>query len=143
MARRLSRDRADIDKGNIVAMLIDKPIGAHNRSRTRTQGQTFTGMLSELVELRAKVTDQAQEIAELRSRLDIETRYLSDTTPHSFKSWLKKQPGSPLVRKMFADPSFPPRGSRGYYEAHLRRLDSTDEEREDFVRLWKLMLLQS
>ncbi len=118
---------------------------AHRQANFRQQHQADqdAALLAELEALRAKVADQAQEIADLRSRLDVERRYLSDTTPRYFKSWLKKQSASPLVSKMFADPSFPPRGSRGYYEAHMRSLHCTDEEREDFVRLWKLMLLQS
>jgi hypothetical protein len=103
----------------------------------------------ELAALRAKVADQAQEIEELvsqittlRERLDVERRYLSDITPRHFKGWLKKQPTSPLVTQMFADSLFPPRGPRSLYEAHIRA-HYGPVEREDFVRLWKLMLLQS
>jgi hypothetical protein len=116
---------------------------AHKQAYWRQQQKQDQdeALLAELEQLRTQVRDQAQEIADLRSRLDIEKRYLSDTKPYYFKSWLKKQPRSSLVIKMFADPSFPPRGSRGYYEAHLRRLYCTAEEHEDFVRLWKLLLL--
>ena len=106
-------------------------------------------LLAELEQLRAQVRDQAQEIEELtsqittlRERLDVERRYLSDITPRHFKGWLKKQPTSPLVTQMFADPLFPPRGPRSLYEAHIRA-HYGPVERDDFVWLWKLMLLQS
>jgi hypothetical protein len=86
--------------------------------------------------------EQAGLIADLRNRLDIERRYLSDIKPYTFKSWLKKQAPGPLVTQMFADPLFPPRGPRSLYEAHVRA-HYGPVERDDFVRLWKLMLLQS
>ncbi len=87
------------------------------------------------------IEEQSQEITRLRSLLDIEKRAL-DITPRYFKSWLKKQPSSPFVSKMFADPNFPARGPRSLYEARVRYLHCSDEEHEDFVRLWKLLLLE-
>ena len=124
---------------------------AHRQAYWRAQQKQDQGaaLLAELEQLRAQVADQAQEIEELVSQittlrecLDVERRYLSDITPRHFKGWLKKQPTSPLVTHMFADSLFPPRGPRSLYEAHIRA-HYGPVERDDFVRLWKLMLLQS
>jgi uncharacterized coiled-coil protein SlyX len=123
--------------------------GAHRQAYFRQQHQADQNVafLAELEQLRTQVQEQAQEIDELssqmtdlRERLDIERRYLSDITPRYFKGWLKKQPTSPLVTQMLADPLFPPRGPRSLYEAHVRA-HYGPVERDDFVRLWKLMLL--
>ncbi len=90
---------------------------AHKQAYWRQQHQQDQGeaLLAEVEQLRTKVSDQAQEIeaqaeeiARLRTLLDIERRYLSDTKPRTFRSWLRKQP----------------------------------DEHQDFVRLWKLMLLE-
>lgn len=104
----------------------------------------------ELQEATAAIADQAdtiekqaQEITDLRSQLDIERRYLEDSTPRYFRAWLRKQPTSPWRVTFLNDQTISPRASRAYYEAHVRRLHCTEEEMQDFVRLWKLMLLQS
>lgn len=97
------------------------------------------------------VDDQAQRVDELtaentllKSRLDIERRYLADTGPHFFKTWLKKQRvQTTMGNKLIKDATVRTVGSRGYYEAHVRRLCTDEEEQADFTRLWKLMLLQS
>src|SRR6266487_2670631 len=120
---------------------------AHKQAYWRQQHQQdqSEALLAEVEQLRAKVRDQAQaeEVARLRSLLDIEKRYLSDTRPRTFRSWLRKQPASPLKEKLLADELIPARGTRSHYEAHVRRLHCSEEEHQDFVRLWKLMLLQS
>jgi hypothetical protein len=85
----------------------------------------------------------AQEIAQLKKRLDFERRYVEDTTPQRFKAWLRKQPSSPWRVTFLSDQTIKPLASRSYYEAQMKRLHCSDEEHEDFVRLWKLMLLQS
>jgi hypothetical protein len=122
----------------------------------QAQGRTFTEMLSELMELRAKVHDQEKTIIELEiekaeltsqlsklhRRLDVERRFLEDITPRYFRAWLKKQPSSPWRDRFLSDQLVPARGSRSLYQAHIRRLHCTEEEQEDFTRLWKLMLLQ-
>lgn len=120
----------------------------HQHQQDQAQGQTFTEMLSELTDLRAKVYNQAQtieeleqEVTRLKSRLDVERRYLEDTAPRTFLAWLKKQPSSPVAQKLLADQLVPARGSRALYEAHVKRLHCTEDERQDFTRLWKLMLL--
>ena len=114
----------------------------------QAQGRTFTEMLSELTELRAKARDQAQTIEEqagqisrLLERLDIEKRYLADTKQHGFKTFLKSQPETPLTAKLLADQFFMPRDTRAHYEYRLHRLHCTEEELQEFTRLWKLMLL--
>jgi hypothetical protein len=107
--------------------------------------------MTEGEELRTKVSDQAQqieeqeaEIARLHQALDIEKRYLEDTTPRTFKAWLRKtQPSSPWRDRFISDQLVPSRGSRSLYEAHVRRLQLSEDERADFIRLWKLLLLQS
>jgi hypothetical protein len=118
---------------------------AHRQAYWRQQHQADQNiaLLTELEQLRTQVTDQAQEIAELKHQLDIERRYLEDTTPRSFKAWLRKQPSSPWRIAFLSDQLVPTRGSRAMYEAHVRRLHYTEEEQQDFVRLWKLMVLQS
>lgn len=103
---------------------------------------------SDLDELRAQVRDQAQtieeqaqEITQLRTRLDVERRYL-ENTPYTFKSWLKQHaPSSSLTAKLHdRDALVPPKTSRAGYEAYVRRL-CTEEEHQEFVLLWKTMLL--
>ena len=122
---------------------------AHKQAYWRQQHQQDQGeaLFAEVEQLRTKVSDQAQEIeaqareiAQWRARLDIEKRYLEDTKPRTFRSWLRKQPASPLREKLLEDSLTPARGTRAHYEAHVRRL-CTEEEHQDFVRLWKLMLL--
>jgi hypothetical protein len=117
----------------------------HRKAYWRQQHQQdqTAALLVDLEQLRALVRAQAQEIADLRRRLDIERRYLEDTTPHYFRAWLRKQPSSPWRDAFLSDQVISSRGSRSYYEAQVKRLHCTDEEREDFVRLWKLMLLQA
>jgi hypothetical protein len=136
--------------GHRQRMFVDD---AHKMKYWRQQRQAaqHTALLTELEELRVKVTDQAQqieeqeaEIARLHQALDIEKRYLEDTTPRPFKAWLRKtQPSSPWRNTFLSDQLVPARGSRAMYEAHVRRLHCSDEEHQDFVRLWKLLLLQS
>jgi len=124
---------------------------AHKQAYWRQQHQQdqSEALLAEVEQLRTKVSDQAQEIeaqaeeiARLRTLLDIERRYLSDTTARTFKAWLRKQPSRPWRDRFLSDQLVPSRGSRAHYEAHMRRLHCSDEEITDFVRLWKLMLLE-
>jgi hypothetical protein len=117
---------------------------AHKQAHYRQQHQhdQTAALLVDLEHLRALVRAQAQEIAQLRSRLDVERRYLEDTTPHYFRAWLCKQPSSPWRDRFLSDQVISPRSSRAYYEAQVRRLQLSEEEHEDFVRLWKLMLLE-
>ncbi len=123
---------------------------AHKQAYWRQQHQQdqSEALLAEVEQLRAKISDhaqeiqaQAEEIARLRNLLDIEKRYLSDTKPRTFRSWLRKQPASPLREKLLEDSLTPARGTRAHYEAHVRRLHCSEEEHQDFIRLWKLMLL--
>lgn len=124
---------------------------AHRQAYWRQQQKQDqdAALLAELESLRAKVQEQAQEIeqlssqiTDLRNRLDIERRYLEDTTPQRFRAWLRKQPSSPWRVAFLNDQTMKPLASRSYYEAKMRSLHCTDEELADFVRLWKLMLLQ-
>jgi hypothetical protein len=133
--------------------------GAHRQAYWRQQQQRDQdeALQAEVVELRAKVTEQAQEIADtrelvgtleqentrLKSQLDFERRFLEDTKAYGFKAWLKKQPSSPWRVRFLSDKIIPPHTSRSLYQAHVKRQGATDEEMEDFIRLWKLMLLQS
>jgi hypothetical protein len=116
---------------------------AHKMKYYRQQHQQdqSEALLAELEQLREQVSDQAQEIARLEHLLDVEKRYYQDTQAHTFKAWLRKQPPSPVAEKLTADTLVPVRGSRALYEAHVRRLHCTEEEHQDFIRLWKLMLL--
>jgi predicted nucleic acid-binding Zn-ribbon protein len=124
---------------------------AHKQAYWRMQHKADQAavLLAEVEQLRAIVREQVQtideqaaELARLHNQLDVERRYLSDTKPHGFKTWLKKQPASSLREKLLTDDLVLPRGSRAYYEAHLRRLGCSTDELADFTRLWKLMLLQ-
>jgi FtsZ-binding cell division protein ZapB len=98
--------------------------------------RNFTGYEGDTSELE-------QENTRLKKQLDFERRFLEDTKAYGFKAWLKKQPSSLWRVRFLNDRTIPPRGSRSLYQAHMKRLNSTDEETEDFIRLWKLMLLQS
>jgi hypothetical protein len=118
---------------------------AHRQAYWRQQQKQDqnAALRASLEALRTIVKEQAQEIKELRERLDVERRYLSDTTPYHFRAWLRKQPSSPWRDTFLSDQVISPRGSRAYYEAQARRLLLSEEETQDFVRLWKLMLLQA
>jgi hypothetical protein len=103
---------------------------------------------AELKALRAKVRDQAQtiedqgkEIARLADRLNIERRYLQDKEKHGFKAFLKRQPTTPLIERMLNDQFIMPRDTRPHYEYRLARLHPSEDERQEFTELWKLMLL--
>ena len=85
-----------------------------------------------------------QENRQLRQRLDLEQRYHQDHQVRGFKIWLKKQIGhTAFTRRLLSDELVPPRGSRGTYEAYLRRQRYSLEEMREFEHLWKAMLLQS
>jgi hypothetical protein len=96
----------------------------------------------QLHEAKQRITQLEAEIAQLRYSLDIEKRYYQDIQSRGFKSWLKKQPKTPLGQKILDDIFLPPRGSRALYQAHLRRLKYSEDEMREFMHLWKAMLLQ-
>lgn len=124
------------------------------------QRNSYTEMLSELIDLREKVHDQektivelgiekaemASELSRLYHRLDVERRFLDDKEKLPFKSWLKKQ-DSPLKEKLCSDEYYAqllPKGTRRHYEYRMRvHWHCTEEELQEFARLWKLLLLQS
>jgi hypothetical protein len=132
---------------------------AHRQAYWRQQHQQdqTAALLVDLEQLRALVRNQARTIKEqaqeidelssqittLRDRLDYERRYLADITPRRFKGWLKKQPSSPRRDRFLSDQSIELRGPRSYYEAQVKRLHCSEEEHEDFIRLWKLMLSET
>ncbi len=84
-----------------------------------------------------------QENTRLKKQLDYERRFIEDITPYYFRKFLKKQPSSPWRDRFLSDQTIKPRSSRSYYQAQMKRLGCTEEEMEDFVRQWKLMLMQS
>jgi hypothetical protein len=130
------------------------------QKQDQAHGHTFTEMLSELVELREKVHNQEKTIAELGiekaeltsevsrlyHRLNVEQRFVEDKEKLPFKVWLKKQ-ASPLKEKLCTDEYYSQlrsRETRRYYDYRLRvHWHCTEEEMEEFARLWKLLLLQS
>src|SRR5450755_4622696 len=111
-----------------VALLVDLE---HLRALVRNQARTIEEHAQEIDELTSQITT-------LRDRLDYERRYLEDTTPQRFKTWLRKQPSSPWRVTFLSDQTIKPIASRSYYTAQMRRLHCTDEELADFIRLWKL-----
>jgi hypothetical protein len=118
----------------------------------QAQGATFTAMLAELVDLRAKVADQAQRIEEqdqqitrLLRKLDIKMRLREDHERRGFIAWLKKQPAAhigELGQRIRDDERMPSMGSRAIYAAHIRARYSKDDI-DELNNLWELMLLQS
>jgi len=128
--------------------------------KEQAQGHTYTSMLTELVELRQRVHDQEKtltrletektemvsELSRLYHRLDVERRFLEDKEKLPFKSFLKKQ-GSPLKEKLCSDEYFAqllPKEKRRHYEYRLRvHWHCTEEELQEFARLWRILLLQS
>lgn len=106
---------------------------------------------AELADLRAKMADQAQRIEEqtrdisrLYNLLNVEKRYIQErgTKQRGFKTFLKAQPKTPFIEKFLADQFAMPRDTRAHYEYRLGLLHCTEEELQEFVDLWKLMLLQ-
>jgi DNA repair exonuclease SbcCD ATPase subunit len=119
---------------------------AHKQAYWRKQHQpettdVGTTLSKEREEARQRITELEQENTRLLNKLDVERRYHQDTTARGLKAWLKKQAPSPLGQKLLADTDLPIRGSRGLYEAHLRRLKYSQEEVSEFTHLWKAMLL--
>lgn len=128
---------------------------AHKQAYWRKvqQEDQIAAETNELVELRRKVRNQAQTIEEqdqeitlLKRKLSIEQYYLADrrnNKKHTFLAWLKKQPASPLTDKILAaGPQLSQNDSCKYYEYRLRvLLHCSEAEMEEFVELWKLMLL--
>lgn len=90
-----------------------------------------------------RIAELEQEVTHLYYLLDIERRCHQDTQVRGLKSWLKKQPASALRQKLLADQFLPVRGSRGLYEAYLRKTAYSPDEMHEFAHLWKSMLLQS
>lgn len=102
---------------------------------------------ADLADTRRHLAEAQQDIAELEGtvtrlhhQLDLEKRY-HEPKSWPFMTWLRKQPPTGLSRRLCADQTIPPRGSRGLYEAHLRRMKCSPEETQTFTDLWKLMLL--
>jgi len=124
---------------------------AHKQAHWRQQQQQDQNraLRAELSELRIQVRDQAQmieeqaqEVTRLRSLLDIERRVLSDTSPRGLKSWIKKQPSSPFIQKVLADKDLRTQDTYVHYRYRFRHLlHCSEEELQEFERLWKLMLL--
>jgi len=98
---------------------------------------------AKIVAQEALIEEQTATIARLRDLLDVERRYLADiNNRRGFKSFLKKQPRTPFIEKILAEQLVLPYDTRRHYEYNLRvLLHATDEEKEEFTRLWKLMLL--
>lgn len=113
---------------------------AHYRKLRQDQG---LAQVHELEAARQRIAELESQIAHLEYLLDVEKRFQQDTQARGFKFWLKNQAPSPLRMRLLADSLLPARGSRGYYEAHLRQMKYSTEEIEEFRQLWKLMLLQS
>jgi predicted nucleic acid-binding Zn ribbon protein len=108
-----------------------------------------------VTELRVKVQDQAQYIEELeqentrlKHKLNVEQLYREDlgsNKKHTFLAWLKRQPTSPLAEKILAaglQYQLSQNDTYKYYDYRLRvLLRCSPDEMEQFVELWKLMLL--
>ena len=103
------------------------------------------GAHARLAQLQA---EQASEISSLREKVNVEYRYLEEyeSKKYNFKAWLKKKHlSSALIEKMLADAHLfrTAQETRKHYEYFLHvSLHCTDEEMEDFTRLWKMMLLR-
>lgn len=126
----------------------------------QAQGSTFTAMLSELVDLRAKVEDQThtieemeqrleeqeEELFQLRRKLDLDRWYHKDTQARGFKGWLRKQSQEvrgDLGQRILADDLLLSRGSRAGYESRMRSQHYSQEDLQEFTHLWKLMMLDA
>lgn len=97
----------------------------------------------ELAAAQARIAELEHQIAHLEYVLDLEKRFYQDTQARGFKSWLRNQAPSSFRQKLLADTLLPARGSRAYYEAHLRNMKYSAGEIEEFRHLWKLLLLHS
>lgn len=119
--------------------------------RRKQKEEQDAALDAELKTLRTKVADLEQrneeltrDISRLHDRLNIEKRYLQEksTRKYGFRAFIKKQPATPLIEKLLADPFTMPRDTRAHYEYRLPLLHCTEEERQEFTDLWKLMMLQ-
>jgi hypothetical protein len=115
---------------------------AHQVLADRGANEGSTEAQRRIVKLERENADLLQQIMRLQNQLDVERRYHQDIKPHGFKSWLKKQPASPLVKRLVEDELVPVRGSRSIYEAHLRKQQYSPDDMHEFAHLWKAMLLQ-
>jgi FtsZ-binding cell division protein ZapB len=131
----------------MLAELIELREKVHDQAHTIEELRLEIGQLGYHDRLVRQLQDERetleQERATLKKQLDFERRFLEDTKAYTFKAWLRKQPSSPWRVKFLSDQLIPPRTSWAGYQAHMKRVGCTDEEMEDFIRLWKLMLSQS
>lgn len=115
---------------------------AHYRKLRQGQDQS-QAQVHALEAAKQRIAELENQVAHLEYMLDVEKRFYQDTQARGFKSWLRNQAPSSFRQKLLADTLLPARGSRGYYEAHLRNMRYSAEEIEEFRRLWRLLLLQS
>jgi hypothetical protein len=105
------------------------------------QRNSYTEMLSELVELRTKVSDQAQTIASQKHALEVDVWYHLDSEARGLKAWLKKQRKTPLIEKLLADQFLPAKPtSRAMFERYLRSKGYTADDLAEFAHLWKALI---
>jgi hypothetical protein len=111
----------------------------YSQQQKRSDGEQ--ALLKDLEEASARIAALEQHIASLKYQLDLEKRFYEDTKNRAFKSWLRKQAPSPLGSRFLADQLFPPRGSRAFYTAYLRKQQYSPDEIHELEHLWKMMLL--
>jgi small-conductance mechanosensitive channel len=89
---------------------------------------------------RSRNDELEQQVTRLTTRLDIERRYY-DSQPRAFRGWLRKQPRTDLIGRLLERDTFPLKGSRALYEAHVRVLKGPESDLQEFADLWRCMLL--
>jgi len=109
--------------------------------RSLRQQEPMKATDEELEQAKARIAELEQQVTHLKYLLDVEKWYHQDTQARGFKSWLRKQAPSSLSQKLLADALLPPRGSRAFYEAYLRKSKYSQEDIHEFKHLWLLMLL--
>ncbi len=111
--------------------------------RCRQQAHRQRTQTHEQVTAEARIAALEKEVQELRSRLNVEERYRTDTQVRHFKSWLRRRrlPQDADFLKLFLDDTrLPYHASRSMYIARLKQYGYTAEDIAMFEEAWKDML---
>jgi hypothetical protein len=111
--------------------------------RCRQRGHRQRTQLQEQETPEVQIAALEIEIQRLQERLDIETRFRTDTQVRHFKPWLRRHTqahDTDFFKRFLADTRLPQHASRSIYEARMRLYHYSKEDLYLFEETWKDML---